>query len=142
MQHMLLTGGGKIACRRCTARSCRTGMQCARPALKSSTTQKCQFHGGRGSGPKTEQGRARIAAAKIKHGKSTKVARADYSVASARLSRLEDAMRVLGMTDQPRARGRKAAGYEPIRTLNEVRDLIAQDGLRLIKGWRQRCEKI
>lgn len=134
MQINLLTGGGKILCLRCTALSSRTGLQCGRPALKASRTQKCQFHGGRGSGPKTTQGRARIAAAQIKHGNFTKGARADYSAASSRLSRYEDAMRVLGMTDRPRSRGRKAAGYVPIRSLDDVRDMVGQELLHLLDG--------
>ena len=61
----LLTGRGKIQCLRCTAKSSRTGVQCGRPALKSSKTQKCQYHGGRSTGPKTAGGKARIAAAHI-----------------------------------------------------------------------------
>ncbi len=142
MQNLLLTGGSKITCLRCTARSSRTGLQCGRPALKVSKTQKCQFHGGRGSGPKTTQGRARIAAAQVTHGNATKVARADYSASSLRLSRYEDALRVLGMTDQPRARGRKAAGYVPIRTLDEVRDMVTHELMHSEKEGRGRPEKI
>ena len=43
----LQTAGGKITCLRCTAQSSRTKLQCGRPAIKTSRTQKCQFHGGR-----------------------------------------------------------------------------------------------
>jgi hypothetical protein len=43
----LLTGGGNITCLRCTANSTRTKQQCGRPAVKTSRTQKCQYHGGR-----------------------------------------------------------------------------------------------
>ncbi len=110
--------------------------------MKASKTQKCQFHGGRGSGPRTTQGRARIAAALFTHGNATKVARADYSASSLILSRYEDALRVLGMTDQPRARGRKAAGYVPIRTLDEVRDMVTHELMHSEKEGRGRPEKI
>jgi hypothetical protein len=103
----LLTAGGKIQCLRCTARSSRTGVQCGRPALKSSKTQKCQYHGGRGSGPQTAEGKARIAAAHIVHGQETSAARAERSAGSAKLSRIEDAMYLLEMTTAPRTRGRK-----------------------------------
>jgi len=41
----LVTGGGKITCKRCTAKSKRSGEQCKKPALKTSRTQKCEFHG-------------------------------------------------------------------------------------------------
>lgn len=123
----LLTGGGKIRCLRCTARSSRTGLQCGRPALKSSRTQKCQFHGGRGSGPKTAEGKARLAALHTVHGQDTKENRARRSAASAQLSRLEDAMHLLKMTSAPRLRGRKASGYVAVATLDDVVELLCDD---------------
>ena len=121
------TAGGRIQCLRCTARSSRTGFQCGRPALKTSKTHKCQFHGGRGSGPKTAEGKARIAAAHTKHGNETQAMRMERSAASARISRLEDAMHVLGMTTATRSRGRKAQGYVPVRTLDDVRQMVAEE---------------
>lgn len=120
----LVTAGGQIKCLRCTAKSTRTGVQCGRPALKSSKTQKCQYHGGRGSGPKTAEGKARIAAAHIVHGQDTSAARAERSAGSARLSRIEDAMYLLGMTAATRTRGRKAKGYVPVKTLDDVRLMV------------------
>ena len=128
---IMSTANGRITCFRCTARSSRTGMQCARPALKVSRTQKCQFHGGRGSGPKTAEGRARIAAAKRTHGEQTKEAVAARSAASVKLARLEDAMIVLGMIKGERKAGRKALGYVPVLTVDDVRQMVADD-LRLI----------
>jgi hypothetical protein len=119
-QLFLSTAGGRIRCARCTAQSSRTKLQCGRPALKTSMTQKCQFHGGRGSGPKTEEGRSRIAAAHYKNGESSKAARAEYSKASAILSQLEDAMHILKMTSAARTRGRKPKGYEPLHTIHDV----------------------
>ena len=60
-QPLLSTAGGRIRCARCTAQSSRSKQQCGRPTLKTSKTQKCQFHGGgltsgtyflsRGNGP-------------------------------------------------------------------------------------------
>ena len=117
----LLTAGGKIQCLRCTANSSRTGGQCGRPALKSSKTQKCQYHGGRSTGPKTAEGKACIAAAHTVHGQETNAARAERSAGSARLSRIEDAMYLLEMTTAPRTRGRKARGYVPVKTHDDVR---------------------
>ena len=56
-----------------TAMSKRTKEQCGRPALKASKTQKCQFHGGPGnSGPKTPEGRQRVAQAHTVHGRETR----------------------------------------------------------------------
>ena len=92
--------------------------------MTTSNTQKCQFHGGRGSGPKTEAGRSRIAAAHYKHGESTKAARAEYSKASATLSKLEDAMHLLKMTTATRTRGRKPSGYKPVRSVHDVIQLV------------------
>jgi hypothetical protein len=120
----LTTAGGQIKCMRCTACSTRTLQQCGRPALKSSKTQKCQFHGGRSSGPKTPEGKARIAASHTVHGEDSKSARTDRSAASAKLNRLEDAMHLLGMTTAPRTTGRKPRGYEPLKTLDDVRQMV------------------
>jgi len=122
----LTLAGGRIRCLRCTAKSVRSGKQCAKPAMKSSRTQKCSHHGGWATGPKTAEGRQRIAQANTKHGGSSKVARLQLSTASAELSRLEDAMHVLGMTTAPRTRGRKAAGYSPVRTLEDVKRMMLE----------------
>ncbi len=124
MKITMTTANGKIQCLRCTANSSRTGLQCGRPAIKSSKTQKCQFHGGRSTGPKTAEGKARIAAAHTVHGQETNVARAERSAGSARLSRIEDAMYLLGMTAATRTRGRKARGYVPVKTLDDVRLMV------------------
>ncbi len=102
-------------------------MQCGRPALKSSRTQKCQFHGGRGSGPKTVEGRAKIAQAHLIHGNDTQVARAARSADSVRLARLEDAMHILQMAQGPRTRGRKAAGYVSVRSVEDVKRMMVAD---------------
>ena len=123
-QLLLSTAGGRIRCARCTAQSSRTKLQCGRPALKTSKTQVCQFHGGRGSGPKTEEGRSRIAAAHYKHGESSKAVRAEYSRASATLNQLEDAMHLLKMTFASRTRGRKPSGYKPVRSTQDLIQLV------------------
>ena len=121
----LTTAGGRIKCLRCTAQSSRTKQQCGRPALKTSKSQKCQFHGGgKTSGKQTEEGRQRIAKAHTIHGESTKAARAEYSRASATLSKLEDAMHLLKMTTAPRTRGRKPNGYRPVRTVQDVLQMV------------------
>lgn len=67
----LITGGGKITCLRCTAMSKRTRVQCGKPALKPSKTQKCDFHGGKSSGPKTLDSKARISQVQKTHGNET-----------------------------------------------------------------------
>ena len=124
-QLLLFTAGGRIRCARCTAQSSRTKLQCGRPALKTSKTQKCQFHGGGlTSGKQTEKGRSRIAAAHYKHGESTKAARAEYSKASATLNQLEDAMHLLKMTSASRTRGRKPSGYKPVLSTQDLIQMV------------------
>ena len=124
-QLSLATAGGRIRCARCTAQSSRSKLQCGRPALKASKTQKCQFHGGgQSSGKQTEEGRSRIAAAHYKHGESTKAARAEYSKASATLNQLEDVMHLLKMTTAPITRGRKPSGYKPVRSAHDVIQMV------------------
>ncbi len=71
----LITGGGKITCKRCTAKSKRSGEQCKKPALRGKAV--CEFHGGRSTGPKTEAGKARQRAAVLKTGAYTKAAMED-----------------------------------------------------------------
>jgi hypothetical protein len=134
MDQYLITAAGKIQCLRCTARSRRTGLQCGRPALKTSKTLKCQLHGGRSTGPKTTEGKASIAARHTVHGRETRSLRAERSAASARLSQLEDAAYLLGMMTGPRGRGRKASGYVPVKTIEQVRKMMIDDALRPDKG--------
>ena len=54
---------------RCAAKT-RKGSPCQRPARLP--VGRCRVHGGASTGPRTEEGRARIAAAQIKHGRLTK----------------------------------------------------------------------
>ena len=126
----LTSAGGRIVCRRCTARSKRTGQQCGKPALKTSLTQKCQFHGGLSLGPATAEGKARSAAANFRTGEYTKVEidKADRSRALFRT--LEDAAHVLGLVpqDTPRTRGRKPKMYTPVVSPEDVLPAIL--GLR------------
>ena len=54
---------------RCGARA-RQGTACQKPPIKGK--KRCRNHGGASTGPKTLEGRARIAAAHLKHGKRSK----------------------------------------------------------------------
>jgi len=106
-QTWLLTAGNKIHCRRCQAMSKRTGLQCGAPALSGKSV--CVHHGGRSTGPRTEAGKARIAAAMTVHGNSTRQARAELSAELMQLAMLEELARSVGMIIV-RSRGRRA-GY-------------------------------
>ena len=114
----LVTGGGKITCKRCTAKSKRSGEQCKKPALRGKAV--CEFHGGRSTGPKTEVGKARQRAAVLKTGNYTKEAMEDRARSVRVLAGLEDALYVLRMTTMPRTRGRKPLGYTPMKTVEDV----------------------
>lgn len=59
---------------RCGART-RKGSPCQRPARLA--VGRCRVHGGASTGPRTEEGRARIAAAQATHGRLTKEKRAE-----------------------------------------------------------------
>ena len=116
----LLTGGGKIRCRRCLAISKRTQLQCCRPALKSSRSSKCQFHGGASTGPKTEKGLEAIARSHFKHGQETRDQRLLRSVKTAEHRQVVDIARLVGMIRGQRTRGRKPSTYIPILTLEDA----------------------
>ena len=128
-EQYLLTGGGKITCLRCTAKSTRTKLQCGRPAIKTSRTQKCQYHGGR---PHTEQILKRISEANIRHGQSTKKAKEQYRHDSALIHELEDAIAVLKMGEGPKIRGPKPKGYKPVMTQADVVRMIQERLLHIV----------
>ena len=107
-QTWLITAGNKIHCRRCQATSKRTRLQCGAPALSGKNV--CRFHGGRSTGPRTEAGKARIAAAMTVHGNSTRQARAELSEELMQLAILEQTGRLVGLITGPRSRGRRP-GY-------------------------------
>jgi len=125
----LITGGGQITCLRCTAQSTRTKLQCGRPAIKTSRTQKCQYHGGR---PHTAETLQRISEANTLHGQSTKSAKEQYRHDSALMHELEDAVRVLRMGEGPRIRGPKPKGYKPVMTQADVARMIRERLLHIV----------
>jgi len=104
----LLTCGGRIVCRRCKASSVRTKKQCGRPAIKGKSV--CQFHGGRSTGPKSEQSKSRLRTLNLKEGFFTAEARENMRKDSIKLRYLEDIGYHLGMISV-RTRGRKPNGY-------------------------------
>ena len=130
----VVTAGGRITCLRCTAMSKNSRLQCAKPALLVSRTQKCQFHGGRSTGPKTAEGKARIGAAHLVHGEETNLRKLERSQGSLRMSQLEDVAHAIGLITATRTTGRKPAGYRPIRTLDEATAWVVEDALQQIKA--------
>ena len=105
---MLITAGGRITCTQCTARSKRTKERCRAPAMRERSV--CRFHGGLSTGPRTAEGRARIAAAKTVHGRETRSIRLQRSRDSVELAVLETMGHAIGLLTGPRTRGRKPRG--------------------------------
>ena len=75
---------------RCSAKT-RRGTACQRPANKQNG--RCRLHGGRSTGPKSAEGRAKIAAANLRHGEFTQAKIA---------KRKEDAKVAKGLRDRLR----------------------------------------
>ena len=125
----LVTGGGNITCLRCTALSTRTKQQCGRPAIKTSRTQKCQYHGGR---PHTAETLKRISEANMLHGQATKQAKEQYRHDSAQIHELQDAVYVLKMGEGPKIRGPKPKGYKPVMTQADVVRMIQERLLHIV----------
>ncbi len=123
-----------MACTQCNAQSKRTKLQCRAPAIKGKT--KCRFHGGRSTGAKTAEGRARIAAAHTVHGRETREKRLNHSVIMSELRVLEVFMFEHGMFPDgtPRLAGRKPLGY-PTHTKqwDELRKLDVDDRREAIR---------
>ena len=122
-ERFLITAGGRIKCRRCTATSSYTKVQCKRPACKTSKTSKCSRHGGLSTGPKTKEGKDRIRAAHWKHGEESKEAKIKRSEKSLMFCYLEDLVNYLPLTAKFKRRvGRKPKKYQPY-------DLSTDEGL-------------
>jgi hypothetical protein len=127
----LTTAGNRIFCLRCLAKSSRTGVQCAKPALRVSSHQLCGHHGGR---PHTAETLQRISQANTIHGEFSKISKEQYRQDAILIRQLEDAVRVLKMAEGPRMRGRKRDGYESLQTVDDVVRLITERELHHIYG--------
>jgi hypothetical protein len=73
----------------------RTGNQCRAPAMHGKKV--CRFHGGKSTGPRTQAGLERCAAAKTIHGQDTRAMRKEHRAALVRIKELEDLARRLGL---------------------------------------------
>ena len=117
-ERLLATCAGKISCNRCQGTSRRTKLQCGAPALKTSKTHKCKFHGGASTGPKTAEGRQKIGASLTVHGRDTNAIRAVRQLKMLELRQLEDILVLTGGI--LRTAGAKPSGYRQIKTISEA----------------------
>lgn len=77
---------------RCGAKT-RAGTPCKRAAVLGRA--RCALHGGKSTGPRTEAGRAKIAALRTKHGRLTKEKRAEAKLRAAEGRRIRAELRDL-----------------------------------------------
>ena len=94
-QPYISTLGGRITCPRCQATFKQTGNQCRAPASKGK--MQCRFHGGASTGPVTEHGRKRCAAAKTTHGRETQAKRQLRAEKLRELRELEGLLKLKGL---------------------------------------------
>jgi hypothetical protein len=111
MEQYLFILGGKILCVRCNATSKRTKQQCMAPAIKGKA--KCRTHGGKSTGPKTAEGKARCTEAKTVHGWESRQGRIERGEAMKRLRNLEEIGHELGFMVGARIPGRKPNYEQP-----------------------------
>lgn len=87
---------------RCQAMAKHTRLQCARATVQGKN--KCKFHGGLSTGPKTAQGRQRCAEAKTIHGTDTRAIRARRSAFVRELRILTELGEAIGLFPPKKAR--------------------------------------
>jgi hypothetical protein len=91
----VLTLGGRVQCRQCQAKAKHSRVQCKKAAMRNKNV--CRTHGGASTGPRTEQGRQRCAAAKTIHGNQTRENRKQNAASMTKLLLLRDLGIKLGM---------------------------------------------
>ena len=77
------------------------------------------------NGPRTAEGKKRIAQAQLKHGFYSKAGIEAKHAESIQLRQLEDIAVLIGMIQGPRTRGCKPRGYKSIRSMEAVKALVA-----------------
>ena len=120
LEQYLQTLGGRVTCKRCLARSKRTGNQCRAPAVALKNV--CRFHGGKSTGPTSEAGRQRCAQSRFVHGNETTSMRMERSIASAKLALLETVGFEFGIMVGLKSRGPKP--HRMAQVLPELHTLV------------------
>ena len=77
------------------------------------------------NGPRTAEGRQRIAQAQFKHGAYSKAGLEAKQAESIQLRQLEDIAIIIGMITGPRTRGCKPRGYKAVTSMEAVKALVA-----------------
>ena len=85
----------------------------------------CNLVKAKWNGPRTTEGKQRIAQAQLKHGFYSKAGLEAKHAEAIQLRQLEDIARLVGMIQGPRMRGAKPRGYKAIRSIEAVKVLVA-----------------
>jgi len=78
---------------RCLAKT-RKGTPCQNPAVKDKS--RCRMHGGKSTGPRTAEGKARVVAANTKHGRRSAAHVSRIRFINAELRRITKALKAEG----------------------------------------------
>jgi len=105
----LILAFGRTLVPRCQATS-RRGEQCAKTAIRNKSV--CRFHGGKSTGPRTEEGIERVRQANTRTGVYAKEFVKESQAAKARLRVIEQAAFEAGLL-KTRIRGRKPQSNDP-----------------------------
>ena len=79
------------------------------------------------NGPRTAEGKQRIAQAQLKHGFYSKAGLEAKHAEAIQLRQLEDIAVLIGMITGPRTRGCKPRGYKAIASMEDVKALVAPE---------------
>ena len=120
LEQYLQTLGGRVTCKRCQARSKRTGNQCRAPSVALKNV--CRFHGGKSTGPKTQAGIAKCGQTRLVHARETSSMRMERSIASAKLALLESVGFEFGIMGGLKSRGPKP--HKMAQVLPELHSLV------------------
>jgi hypothetical protein len=98
------------------------GVKQGKPQVR---TEGCTLIKVKWNGPRTAEGKQRIAQAQLKHGAFSKAGVEAKHAEAIQLRQLEDIAIVVGMITGPRTRGAKPRGYKAIRSMEAVKALVA-----------------
>ncbi len=122
---------------RCGART-RLGCPCRGPAMQNG---RCRMHGGAATGPKTAEGRARIAAARRSHGRYSAATRASVAL-TATITARTHVLRALVETGQPIEALAPLMRHIPINTPYDVSGLALMQHPLTVREGRALAERI
>jgi len=84
----------------------------------------CTLVGAKWNGPRTAEGKQRIAQAQLKHGFYSKAGLEAKHAEAIQLRQLEDIAVLIGMIQGPRTRGAKPRGYKAIGSMEALKELM------------------